>query len=283
MGWSESAGLASSIVGSDGTASPSIPMRGSGVGRRRLRTSRSAGGVEPGADLPGGLMQRADGGMLGLTPVRIIPKGIDKWKILGKPAIKTPKVRPAPDVAEFFGLKTSKVKPHYKRNTGFTWVEAHRKWRKWTAKLDDDTKALLPETPPTKESVIGEYIKKHTTKLAAANARRAKQLSFTPAGSEFTSGGGGVATPVRVSSLFKRKGHEALMEDKRAIDFEAIVKFNSKIQTFNEKQKNEEREAKLGALEAKGLRHRDQRAKEAYEKSQQQRDSKDWRNKQSKK
>lgn len=257
------------LVTKKGFLPKDLPVRGQGVGRRRVSVARGVSEDQQNEIL----MQREDGGILGMNPVRIIPRGIQKWKVLGKPKIKSPQVRPAPDVAEFFGLKTRKKKPSYKRTSGFTWQEAYSKWSKWTAKLDDDAKQHLSATPPTKESVIADYISKHSVKVAAARARRAKQLSMQPMGAEFegTRKAAGIANPIKVGSLFKRKSHKDLMDDARAIDFEAIVKFNAKLMTAGEKQKKFEEKIKMETLAAKGMRFRNDKAKSIHEEAEQMR------------
>lgn len=60
------------------------------------------------------------------TRGRPVPKGIQKWKVLGKPRLKVPRVRYKPDVATLIGAPGEG-----KAGKSYDWQEASRKWLVW--------------------------------------------------------------------------------------------------------------------------------------------------------
>eukprot|EP00386_Alphamonas_edax_P010764 GDKI01034496.1.p1 GENE.GDKI01034496.1~~GDKI01034496.1.p1 ORF type:complete len:267 (-),score=68.37 GDKI01034496.1:202-1002(-) len=152
---------------------------------------------------------------IGLKPSMIVPKGTKKWRVLGKPAIKTPRYRPPKDAAEFFGLREIKAKHRKTMN----WDKAYTKWSRWCRKH----KEIAAELPmaPKKEAVMGFFVRREKRRMLIEIEQRNKKKREAAPGAELKT------RKPRMGDFFKRKGHTKLMlNETKEINREAVVRWN---------------------------------------------------------
>lgn len=99
---------------------------------------------------------------IGKNGSKPIPKGIGRWRILGRPPARILKKQQQPDVAKVFGLAR---KQRRRRNLGrgLTWAEAKEKWMHWYHKNKrfNFDKVQMAESP-RKEDVEAAFDERKT-------------------------------------------------------------------------------------------------------------------------
>eukprot|EP00921_Rhytidocystis_pertsovi_P014977 GHVQ01024002.1.p1 GENE.GHVQ01024002.1~~GHVQ01024002.1.p1 ORF type:complete len:677 (-),score=96.33 GHVQ01024002.1:1404-3434(-) len=171
----------------------------------KSRTKQVARGVTVGHTSDPSFLQSTSGGALshiGLKNPQVVPKGITKWRILGKPRRSdVPRVRPPKMTADYLDAKNVGSK------NLMDWQTAYAKYQRWRKRHKD----ISMELPPVnKKAVAGEYFETLKQRLAIQKLKGDRRKQLMPAGYEFRS----PAKHSLSSVLRTKKGQRGLVRER---------------------------------------------------------------------
>uniref|UniRef100_A0A0G4F324 EngB-type G domain-containing protein n=1 Tax=Chromera velia CCMP2878 TaxID=1169474 RepID=A0A0G4F324_9ALVE len=172
--------------------------------------------------LPEGSVKVRLSPFIGIRPTRLVPKGIQKKRVLGNMRKTLPpdlEQKPPTDASQFFRLTDMKEHRKKNRKTSMTWDQAIAKYNRWMRK--HPVQAGMLYFRPTKAALEAKYVAETEQKLEAQR-RREKSSGKDP----MKTGGNRQKS---LSGLMKRRGHKSLMQSSAELDRSAVLAYKARI------------------------------------------------------